>query len=64
MEEFPQKEGAYALIQSTRPQTLASGLNDSPAGLAAWIYPIIPPKIAIQWNIVDGSALVLANCEN
>jgi hypothetical protein len=21
------------------------------------------PKIAIQWNIVDGSALVLANCE-
>jgi len=37
MEEFPQKEGSYALIQSTRPQTLACGLNDSPAGLAAWI---------------------------
>jgi len=36
MEEFPQKEGSYALIQSTRPQTLACGLNDSPAGLAAW----------------------------
>jgi len=30
-------EGAYALLQSTRPQTLAYGLNDSPAGLAAWI---------------------------
>ncbi len=37
MERFPQTEGAYALIQSTRPQTLAFGLNDSPAGLAAWI---------------------------
>jgi pimeloyl-ACP methyl ester carboxylesterase len=37
MEEFPRTEGAYALIQSTRPQTLACGLNDSPAGLAAWI---------------------------
>jgi pimeloyl-ACP methyl ester carboxylesterase len=37
MEEFPQTEGAYALIQSTRPQTLAAGLNDSPVGLAAWI---------------------------
>jgi pimeloyl-ACP methyl ester carboxylesterase len=37
MEQFPQTEGAYAVIQSTRPQTLAAGLNDSPAGLAAWI---------------------------
>ena len=37
MEEFQQKEGAYALIQSTRPLTLACGLNDSPAGLAAWL---------------------------
>ena len=31
------KEGAYAMIQSTKPQSLAYGLNDSPAGLAAWI---------------------------
>jgi len=30
-------EGAYALEQSTKPHTLAAGLNDSPAGLAAWI---------------------------
>ena len=30
-------EGGYAAIQATRPQTLAYGLNDSPAGLAAWI---------------------------
>jgi pimeloyl-ACP methyl ester carboxylesterase len=36
-EEWLQKEGAYALIQSTKPQSLAHGLNDSPAGLAAWI---------------------------
>jgi pimeloyl-ACP methyl ester carboxylesterase len=36
-EEWIQKEGAYALIQSTKPQSLAPGLNDSPAGLAAWI---------------------------
>jgi microsomal epoxide hydrolase len=36
-EEWLQKEGAYALIQSTKPQNLAPGLNDSPAGLAAWI---------------------------
>lgn len=31
-----QAEGAYAAEQSTKPQTLAVGLNDSPAGLAAW----------------------------
>jgi len=30
-------EGAYNMIQSTKPQSLAYGLNDSPAGLAAWI---------------------------
>ena len=30
-------EGAYALMQSTKPHTLAAALGDSPAGLAAWI---------------------------
>jgi len=30
-------ERGYSSIQSTRPQTLAYALNDSPAGLAAWI---------------------------
>jgi pimeloyl-ACP methyl ester carboxylesterase len=30
-------EGAYALLQSTKPHTLAVALGDSPAGLAAWI---------------------------
>jgi len=34
---FWQDEGGYKAIQSTKPQTLAYGLNDSPAGLAAWI---------------------------
>lgn len=32
-----QRDGAYIKIQGTRPQTLADSLNDSPAGLAAWI---------------------------
>ncbi|WP_292518621.1 epoxide hydrolase family protein [Methanoculleus sp.] len=31
------QEGGYNMMQSTKPQTLAYGLNDSPAGLAAWI---------------------------
>lgn len=30
-------EAAYTDIQGTKPQSLAYGLNDSPAGLAAWI---------------------------
>lgn len=30
-------ERGYSAIQSTKPQTLSYGLNDSPAGLAAWI---------------------------
>jgi pimeloyl-ACP methyl ester carboxylesterase len=36
-EAFWQVEGGYKAIQSTKPQTLGYGLNDSPAGLAAWI---------------------------
>lgn len=31
------QNGAYAHLQATRPQTPAYALNDSPAGLAAWI---------------------------
>jgi len=31
------QEGAYAMVQGTKPQTLAFALNDSPVGLAAWI---------------------------
>ncbi|MMZ55892.1 Soluble epoxide hydrolase [compost metagenome] len=35
--EWLSLEGGYMSIQSTRPQTLAYGLSDSPAGLAGWI---------------------------
>ncbi len=30
-------DGAYVMVQTTRPRSLAPGLNDSPAGLASWI---------------------------
>jgi pimeloyl-ACP methyl ester carboxylesterase len=36
-EQWRQSEGGYGHIQGTKPQTLSYGLNDSPAGLAAWI---------------------------
>lgn len=34
---FMAEETGYSQIQGTKPQTLGYGLNDSPAGLAAWI---------------------------
>jgi pimeloyl-ACP methyl ester carboxylesterase len=37
LEDWLDKEGAYDHIQGTRPQTLSYGVNDSPAGMAAWI---------------------------
>ena len=37
IERFRRDETGYQWIQGTKPQTLAYGLNDSPAGLAAWI---------------------------
>jgi pimeloyl-ACP methyl ester carboxylesterase len=41
--------GAYAHVQRTRPQTAAYGLNDSPAGLAAWILEKFR-----EWSDCDG----------
>jgi pimeloyl-ACP methyl ester carboxylesterase len=37
MAHFQREESGYAIEQSTKPQTLGVGLNDSPAGLLAWI---------------------------
>ncbi|HJU12731.1 MAG TPA: epoxide hydrolase, partial [Candidatus Binataceae bacterium] len=37
MDRFRREESGYQWIQGTKPQTLAYSLNDSPAGLAAWI---------------------------
>lgn len=37
LQDFMANERGYSQIQGTRPQTLGYGLNDSPAGLAAWI---------------------------
>lgn len=37
VQHFLKYESAYQQIQGTKPQTLAYALNDSPAGLAAWI---------------------------
>ena len=37
LKDFLAEETGYQAIQGTKPQTLAYGLTDSPAGLAAWI---------------------------
>jgi len=36
-QQWMKREGGYAMIQSTKPQTLSYALNDSPVGLAAWL---------------------------
>ena len=37
VQQFQVREGAYAMIQGRKPQTLADALTDSPIGLAAWL---------------------------
>jgi pimeloyl-ACP methyl ester carboxylesterase len=44
------QEGAYAMIQGSKPQTLAYGLNDSPVGLAGWIVEKFR-----AWSDCDGN---------
>ncbi len=36
-EAWRMREGAYAMLHGSKPQTIAAALADSPAGLAAWI---------------------------
>jgi microsomal epoxide hydrolase len=47
--QFLKEETGYQWIQGTRPLTLAFGLNDSPAGLAAWIVEKFQ-----RWSHNDG----------
>ena len=49
MGRFMSEEAGYALEQRTRPQTLGVGLNDSPAGLLAWIVEKLR-----AWSDCDG----------
>jgi pimeloyl-ACP methyl ester carboxylesterase len=37
LDKWEEDEGAYSHMQSTKPQTIAYGLNDSPVALAAYI---------------------------
>ncbi|MBV8949313.1 MAG: alpha/beta fold hydrolase [Actinobacteria bacterium] len=37
LQHFRREESGYAMEQGTKPQTLGAALNDSPAGLLAWI---------------------------
>lgn len=50
MQAWQQTEGAYSMIQSTKPQSLAYGVNNSPAGLAAWIV-----EKFYAWSDNDGN---------
>jgi pimeloyl-ACP methyl ester carboxylesterase len=49
--QWSRSEGGYIAEQSTRPNTLAAGLGDSPAGLAAWITEKL-----IGWSDPAGAA--------
>lgn len=57
IEAFMTEEFGYISIQSTRPQLLAAGLTDSPAGQLAWIIDKFRqwtyPRSALPDTIVD-----------
>jgi pimeloyl-ACP methyl ester carboxylesterase len=48
-ERWFERDGGYAHVQITRPQTLGIALNDSPAGLMAWIVEKFR-----EWGDCDG----------
>jgi pimeloyl-ACP methyl ester carboxylesterase len=54
-------EGAYSMQHMTKPQTLAYGLNDSPAGLAGWIINFFSLKGATERKIPFSKDELLTN---
>jgi pimeloyl-ACP methyl ester carboxylesterase len=49
MARFQREDAAYAQVQGSQPQTLGIGLDDSPAGLLAWIVQRFR-----DWSDCDG----------
>lgn len=49
LDEWGGANGAYGHVQATRPDTLAVALNDSPAGLLAWIVEKL-----VEWSDTPG----------
>lgn len=47
--EYAREQKGYAVIQALKPDQLAYALNDSPAGLAAWVV-----QCFYMWGDVDG----------
>ena len=41
IQQWWMREGAFNMIQATKPQSMAFGMNDSPVGLAAWIMSMM-----------------------
>jgi pimeloyl-ACP methyl ester carboxylesterase len=52
---WDQAERGYTAIQSTKPQTLGYALNDSPAGLAAWILEKWRSWSDHVWGLIHGN---------
>lgn len=38
--DWSMRDGAYGMIQGTKPKTISTGLNDSPTALAAWLLQL------------------------
>lgn len=51
MDAWGGPHGAYGHLQGTRPDTLAAALNDSPAGLLAWLTEKL-----VEWSDVPAGA--------
>jgi epoxide hydrolase len=62
IEAFMREEFGYIAIQSTRPQTLAYGLTDSPAGQLAWIIDKFRewthPRTTLPDEVIDRDRLL------
>jgi pimeloyl-ACP methyl ester carboxylesterase len=63
IEAFMREEYGYIALQSTRPQTLAYGLTDSPVGQLAWVMDRFRewthPREALPDEVIDRDRLLI-----
>jgi epoxide hydrolase len=52
---FWEEKGAFNVLQSQQPQTLAHALSDSPAGLLGWVDPLLGEELDDDFVLTNAS---------
>lgn len=61
LQTFWREQGAFNLLQSSQPQTIATALADSPAGLLTWMEQLFGEAVSDDYALTNASIYWLTN---